>query len=241
MKRIKLNELENFRYFVLPKQLFSPPYENLSNDARIVFAILRDRFDLSVKNHWYNSLGEVYLIYPQEKLGKIIGKSKSVISRAMKELENAHLIERERQGLTRPDKIFIGELSTRPISEFHICNSELQQRIPELHNSNSGVVYTGTSEPNRNNIKKQPKINNLSPYSVDNSKNVDNFPLDLVERFDLKKAGLSDKMITKLLPYISAHHITRSHFKEILSHSKTTNIGSPIGYIITAIMKNYRY
>ncbi|MDU6805867.1 MAG: replication initiator protein A, partial [Staphylococcus epidermidis] len=62
---------ENFRerFYQLPKVFFTNPnYQKLSNDAKIAYAILRDRLELSIKNNWIDEENAIFFIYTNENL-----------------------------------------------------------------------------------------------------------------------------------------------------------------------------
>ena len=73
-KRFNLSEVNAERYYQLPKFLFEGEFKkSLSAEAKLLYALLRDRFNLSCKNGWANEKGEVYLIFPREEMCDMIG------------------------------------------------------------------------------------------------------------------------------------------------------------------------
>jgi len=54
------------RFYKLPKVFFTnPKYIKLSNDAKMAYAILQDRLQLSIKNKWFDEKQERYSFYIQ--------------------------------------------------------------------------------------------------------------------------------------------------------------------------------
>lgn len=46
-------EAESFSFFRIPKLLFTDPiFAKLSSDAKVLYGILLDRMNLSMKNNW---------------------------------------------------------------------------------------------------------------------------------------------------------------------------------------------
>jgi len=41
-------------FYQLPKFLFDAEFHKLSNDARVLYALLRNRHEISIKNGWYD-------------------------------------------------------------------------------------------------------------------------------------------------------------------------------------------
>ena len=79
------------RFYQLPKVFFTNPnYKKLSNDAKIAYAILRDRLDLSIKNKWVDEQNAIYFIYTNENLMSILnlGKNKIIKIKILRTIVN---------------------------------------------------------------------------------------------------------------------------------------------------------
>src|SRR5690554_2897761 len=100
--RYTIENVVNNRFYQMPKFLFEGEFKNLSNDARVLYSLLRDRHDLSLKNNWVNENNEVYLIYTREEMANILGCSQPTVRKAINQLKELDLMEEERQGLNRP-------------------------------------------------------------------------------------------------------------------------------------------
>lgn len=91
-------------YFPYPKFLLQM---DLSHTARLVYVLLLDRVTLSQKNGWTDHGGYVYVLYPLAGLARDLHSSVSSVTRALRELEDAHLIERKANGFSKPNQIFL--------------------------------------------------------------------------------------------------------------------------------------
>ena len=59
-----LKEEVTLRFYQTPKTLFkNPKYKERSLGPRLMYSILRDRLDLSIKNNWKDEKGYIYLIF----------------------------------------------------------------------------------------------------------------------------------------------------------------------------------
>ena len=58
--RKTIPEYETHNFKKLYDFLFIEPYINMSNDSKILYTLLRDRFRLSKKNSWINEKGEIF-------------------------------------------------------------------------------------------------------------------------------------------------------------------------------------
>lgn len=119
MERISIKQVNNGeRFFRVPKQLFeSPFYKKMSADSKLLYAILKDRFDLSVKNNWIDEEGNIYFIFTVEEIGEMLGCGKDKVIKLKKELKKYDLLEEVRQGLNKPNLIYLGSLKVEKVSK----------------------------------------------------------------------------------------------------------------------------
>ena len=80
---------------------------DLSHTAKLLYTLLLDRATLSKKNNWIDAQGRIYVVYPLSHLSKDLGCSISSITRSFTELENAQLVERVRNGFSKPSRILL--------------------------------------------------------------------------------------------------------------------------------------
>ncbi len=104
---------EMFSFLKIPKILIKDGrFEHLSNEAKMLFGLLLDRMSLSVKNRWFDSEDRVYIIYTVDEImvDLCIGTGKCV--KLLKELEEYGLITRKKQGISKPDIIYVKNFAT---------------------------------------------------------------------------------------------------------------------------------
>lgn len=102
-------QAEQFAFYRIPKALFTEPnFRELSTDAKVLYGILLDRMSLSLKNQWLDAQNKVYIIFTVEEIMDALNCANQKATRLMVELEKqAGLIERKRQGLGRPNLIYV--------------------------------------------------------------------------------------------------------------------------------------
>lgn len=102
-------QAEQFSFYRIPKALFTEPnFRELSTDAKVLYGILLDRMSLSLKNQWLDAQNKVYIIFTVEEIMDALNCANQKATRLMVELEKqAGLIERKRQGLGRPNLIYV--------------------------------------------------------------------------------------------------------------------------------------
>ena len=94
MDRFKIHEISNEQYYQIPKSLFTEIYKNLSLDAKVIYAFLKDRMYLSQKNKWCDKNGDIFLLFPQQNIAEILGVSVSTVSRVLITLRRQNLLDR---------------------------------------------------------------------------------------------------------------------------------------------------
>lgn len=120
-RRYRIEETVQERFIRMPYALFAnPQYKPLTPKAKILYALLLDRMTLSIKHGWKNENGEVYLIYPRETIADLLGMQPKTVSSAFKELHDAKLIEEERPGCGRSNRIYVmhAEIATDDAAKF---------------------------------------------------------------------------------------------------------------------------
>lgn len=106
--RYNITNFNSNTFYNTAKFLFTDKkYKTLSPLAKLLYSILRDRFSLSVKNNWKNNLGDIYIIYTRQALCDLLDIKKDTASKLFRELREHQLIEEERQGINKPNLIFL--------------------------------------------------------------------------------------------------------------------------------------
>lgn len=104
-------QANQFRFYRIPKQLFvNPAFSGLSSDAKVLYGLMLDRMSLSIKNGWKDSEDRVFIYFTLSEIQELMncGHNKGV--RILAELDSEKgigLIERIKQGLGKPSKIYV--------------------------------------------------------------------------------------------------------------------------------------
>ena len=91
----------------LPNFLFeAPTFQPLSNEAKLLYAFILRRAELSRKNGWADEYGRIYLYYPICEVVALLhcGRQKAV--NTLRELQYAELIDIKKQGCGKPNRIY---------------------------------------------------------------------------------------------------------------------------------------
>lgn len=146
-------EVEKYQYFRLPKWLFKEPYKSLSNDAKIMYAFLYNRLDLSLENKWHDTTGQVFMYFTNTEFCEELGLSENTVTKKKKELREAGLLVEERQGLTKPNRLYIKGPS---------IFSEPQKLSPRT--AENGALYPQKLQTIKTDISKTDIENNIGVF-----------------------------------------------------------------------------
>ena len=151
----KSNETLENKFYQIPQELFvnSLYKDKLNSDSKILYAFLIDRLSLSQKNNWRDSENNVYLIFTRQEVQEKLNLSEKTVIKAFKQLSEVKLIADKRQGLGKPNLIYVGKI-------IHEENPEQENlQLQNCKNYRSGTVNITGQELenlqtiNTNNIK----------------------------------------------------------------------------------------
>ncbi len=191
----KINEVTQHKYYQVPKELYTNPrYKTvINNDAKMLYALLLDRMELSRTNGWIEDDGTIFLIFKREDLADMLGICVTTVWRAIKQLKEVGLIEEKRQGLNRPNLIYIGKI------DYSVPDDEVTETDEIIVDDNTSEpflssdienlkVRTFTAEKSGVLNNKSQDISDLKPNDTDNINNPDFIDTDDIETESIYKA-----------------------------------------------------
>ena len=101
-------QAEQFNFIRIPKAMIvDPMFADLSVNAKLLYGVLLDRMNLSMKNRWFDSENRVYIIYQIAEIMEDFNFSKKTAVRYLNELEDFGLVEKKRRGLGLPSLLYV--------------------------------------------------------------------------------------------------------------------------------------
>jgi len=181
------------RFYQTPKALFkNPRYKGLSLGPKLMYSILRDRLDMSIKNNWKDEKGYIYLIFSVEELASLLGIDRTAVMRYKKKLVECNLIIDKRLGQGNPNRIYVlkPELSNDQKSQ-NTTSRSLKKGPLEVSKCNPSD--TDVNETNLNNVNRASREGD-----VENSKGeIKEYPG--LKRYRLREKELLAKEIAEEL------------------------------------------
>lgn len=258
----KNNEILENSYYQIPQELFVNGLykEKLNSDSKILYAFLLDRLSLSQKNHWFDESGRVYLIFTREEVQDKLCLSEKTVTKAFKQLVDTNLIAEKRQGLGKPNLIYVGKIQHEEITtdikqeNLQVLNSENYgsgevksttlntEKLPTINPNNikTNIINTDSINPQSNDecislneIKEKSKLNEFT-------KEEQSILEDVIERLyyaDNLKVGsvvITNSKILSKLPLINKNNLIQLLY--IVKNS--SNIKNVINYLMICLYNN---
>lgn len=109
-------EAEQFSFYRVPRLLIKDErFKELSSDAKLLYGLMLDRMSLSMKNGWVDAENRVYIHYTIDNIMEDLGCGREKSIKVLAELDvkkGIGLIEKKRQGLGKPDIIYVKNFAT---------------------------------------------------------------------------------------------------------------------------------
>lgn len=249
----KSNETLEHKYYQIPQELFvNEKYKNkLNSDSKILYAFLLDRLSLSQKNHWIAEDNNVYLIFTREEVQEKLNLSDKTVTKSFKILMEVNLVQEKRQGLGKPNLIYVGKINHSDSENLRFLNrknydsgigestaleSENLRGI-NTNNINTNIINTDSINPKSDEelllIKEKCNLNEFTKEEktiledvIDNLYYTDNLK---VGNITVNHFKISDKL----------NLITKDNLVQLLDILKNTpNIQNAKNYLMICLYNN---
>jgi len=173
---LKIDDYKDFEMFYkLPQELFDECFKGLSIGAKVLYAILRDKWGQSQKNGWHDENG-IYCNFSVKLLSEIMGCSEKTTISYKKELSNYHLISERRQ-FNSTNKIYVNRVSEakRYVHEDFTCTE-----VKNLQSNQTNINQTNLTRLNDNDDRPQ-KLENIQSGTIAQTLRSRGFKLDQIQ------------------------------------------------------------
>ncbi len=160
---IKKSEVTGFlAFFKFPKPfIYDEKYKVLSNNAKMLYMLLFDRLELSLKNGWHDKEGNVFQYYTNDQLMIDLNcNSNKTIIKIKKELKDAGLMTEVRQGMNLPNRIYLEALNGsventfQEVQKVHLGSVEnTLSEVQKVHTIKTENTKTENTKTENNNNK----------------------------------------------------------------------------------------
>jgi len=138
MQYFTMYDSDQFSFLRIPKELITnEKYRYMSTESKLLYGLLLDRVSLSRKNGWVDDQGRVFIIFTRAEISNILVCGEKKITKLFNELKEKKLVEERRQGLQKPNLIYVGKF----LKDVHALSNKtsINDEIP-LTRQNDGSV-----------------------------------------------------------------------------------------------------
>ena len=168
------NEAETYSFYRIPKVLFTEPvFSGLSTEAKLLYGLLLDRMQISIRNGWLDQEGRVFIYYTIDAVMEALSCGNKKAGTLLAELDDRKgigLITRIRQGLGKPDRIYVHKCVLPEMSKGHFqtcqndTSGDVEKTVPDMSEG-----HANKKEINKNNLNKIDSNLFLSADELDTS------------------------------------------------------------------------
>lgn len=161
-------EAESYTFYRVPKVLFTEPeFRSLSTDARLLYGLMLDRMQLSIRSGWADDEGRIYIIFTVESIMEALACGNKKAGQLLAELDERKgvgLISRVRQGQGRPDRIYVHKCINEDMSKRHLktCQKDISEHV-EITLPDMSERHANKKEKNKTEKKETDLIKSHPP------------------------------------------------------------------------------
>ena len=135
----------------------------MSNNARIAYALLKDRNRYSIKNHWFDADGNIYFIFTNKTLADMLNVTERTITSVKKELVTHRLLYIKKMGFDNkikqnlPSRLYL----LKPVlSAEEVYNNMIQEEASalQLRGQENISLYLENNNLDTNKIHKDTQL-----------------------------------------------------------------------------------
>ena len=244
---------EYFLFYRLPKIFFEKDeFIDVSLEIKVLYSLMLERTNLSATNGWLDNKGRVYIIFIIDDVKKYIGCSDKKAVNLMNDLEKVYfLIERKRQGLGKPNIIYVKNLIKETVD--NSVDKSVEKQFLKCENYSSDMSKVQCSNTNINNTNyinnilsredEKSTVDNLLSSEKTRKYFKDKFEYDII----IKKPYIDKKIVDEIIDVIVKTYCSNKETflisgiekskEEVISQFMNIN-SNHIEYVVECVMKN---
>ena len=216
-------QADQFNFIKIPKAMITDPlFEGLSVNAKLLYGVLLDRMNLSMKNRWFDDENRVYIIYQVAEIMEDFNFSKKTAVKYLNELVEFGLVEKKRRGLGLPSLLYVKSfIVERDYSSDRKDREEMQDE--------SGISRGVTSSTSRGVEKETSR--GVTPYTSRG-----------VEKVTSRGVNITLQEVTELAPLNNKTDSSNNNINNTnMSHISSNHIELTMSDGMRSDMFKYKY
>ena len=209
----------------------------MSNNAKQLYLMLYQRNNMSIKNGWQDKNGSTFIFFTRKEVEELLNISHTTAVNAFKELKKFTLIKEKRQGLNKPNMIYVQKVdesldNPRKYSNYTSRSTKVKHLEVVKLNANNNTEKKNTEKKTTTtgkilvvNLKKPEKQN----------KEIDILKSEIEQTI---KSNIKTQAVKNMINKKGTEKI-RYYLNNWDSFVETTKMHSKTGFFIDAVKKEY--
>ena len=173
--RRKTLDIASMQFYKFDKWLLAEEsLKKLSPTAKLLYMVIKDREEISLKNadKFTDKEGYLFQYFDQVKAGELLGISKNAVIKAFKDLQEYKLIEVVRQGQGKPNRLYVldYQVSEDTLKILSYTNkkasvlpqTEANKELEQFKNSNKNSIPQNNNSNNNYGKKLKTRYHNIN-------------------------------------------------------------------------------
>ena len=158
-----------------------------------MYMLIFDRRTLSIQNKWHDKNGDVFVYFTNQQFMDLLNCNEKTVIKAKKELQDFGLIKEERQGVNKPNRLYISGTVKNTGQEL--------QKIQSGTVKNTGQELQKIQSIKTNNINTEYNHTDIINYKEDEKKSLS----QIIKSTSVK---INDRQIQQIQEYIGLDNMT---------------------------------
>ena len=180
---MKISEVKNNAFYQFPQWLLDEEYKYLSLRAKVMYMLIFDRRTLSIQNEWHDKNGDVFVYFTNQQFMDLLNCNEKTVIKSKKELQDFGLIKEERQGVNKPNRLYISGTVKNTGQELQKIQSIKTDNIKTEYNHTNNINYKEDEKKSLSQVIKSSsvKINERQIQQIQEYIGLDNMTVDMIE------------------------------------------------------------
>lgn len=210
------SEADQFNFIKIPKAMITDPmFESISLASKLLYGILLDRMNLSMKNRWFDSENRVYIIYQITEIQEDMRVTEKMAIKYLKELENMGLVEKKRRGLGLPSLLYVKSFL---VPKDYSVKDEMEEELAEIEGS-SRIVEMGSSRNVQTSSSRTIEIGSTRAVVQGSSRGAKNGSIR-TDKMEVQELPEQEALISNT--YLNHTYLNHTKSNQIISGQRNT-------------------
>ena len=222
------------RFIQLPHALFEGALAEMSSDGKMLYSLLLNRRSLSEKNNLTDARGRTIVYFTNREVCEKLKCAHDKATKLLRELEKYDMISRCKQGLGKPDMIYVKDIS--------VCEKSADVNA-EKQESGASEISTAKCEKSARNKNQSNHIESDQSFTYEEIEEMIKDQIEYDTLSERNYGGVLDEIVNLITDtYCTMESFVRISKRQITTQTFRARISKltaeHIEYVIDSVEKN---